>query len=223
MNVFVSYRRSDSRNAAARLVDCLDKARGIDKVFFDIESIQAGENFKDRITTALGKSDVCLVLIGDDWLVEGEDQRPRLQNKGDFVRMEVLAAIEAQIKVIPVLLDNAPMPEAQQLPNELASIVTLNAAYLRHETFKQDVKSLAKQLRGEREGSQSQSTMIIRHAIRAIFGFVSAAVLLLVIGIAHKAIVGGAISLTLGEGLTKFAVVATLCAGTILPLLRNRR
>ena len=60
-----------------------------------------------------------LALIGRDW-VDGKDKsgRRRLDIPGDFVRMEITAALKRNIPVTPLLLHGAQMPTAEQLPED---------------------------------------------------------------------------------------------------------
>lgn len=72
----------------------------------DVDSIEPGQNFVEAIQQAVGACEVMLVLIGRHWLVAtDQDGRRRLDNAGDLVRLEVRAALDRGIRVIPVLVD----------------------------------------------------------------------------------------------------------------------
>ena len=223
MKIFVSYRRSDSRNAAARLVDRLVPVEGIEKVFFDIESIKAGENFADRIVEALQKSEVCLVLIGEDWVAKDDNNKSRLEKADDFVRMEVLAALQSSVSVIPVLLDNTLMPNPKALPKELRALTSLNAAYLRHETFKQDVNALTDMLLGQEQLMPQRKANRLRKVVESICGFAVAAIVLVMLAMVHRATVGGALEQSIGPLLTKLVVVVSLAMGALFPFFRRKK
>jgi TIR domain len=66
--IFISYRRSDSQHAAGRLADRLKDEFGADSVFMDVNTIDLGVPFPERIDRAVGKCDVLVALIGDKWL-----------------------------------------------------------------------------------------------------------------------------------------------------------
>ncbi|HKX14780.1 MAG TPA: toll/interleukin-1 receptor domain-containing protein [Propionibacteriaceae bacterium] len=134
--IFVSYRRQETNHLAGRLYDRLADRFGEDRVFMDVDSIEPGVDFSDAIQQAIGSSDVLLALIGPDWLTAtDEDGRRRLDNPDDLVRLEVEAALERGIRVIPVLAEGATMPRRQDLPDSLAALVRRNAVRLSHESF----------------------------------------------------------------------------------------
>jgi hypothetical protein len=49
--IFISYRRSDSAGHAGRLYDYLKIYFGSGRLFFDVDTIQAGTNFEQKINT----------------------------------------------------------------------------------------------------------------------------------------------------------------------------
>src|SRR5262249_30582965 len=87
--------------------------------------------------------DVLLAVIGPGWLtsVDARGLR-RLDNPADFVRIEIEAALARDIRVIPVLVDGAPMPAEQDLPDALRSLADRNAVRLAHERFGADASDL---------------------------------------------------------------------------------
>lgn len=121
--IFVSYRRQDTQSATGRLCDKLQLHFGAAQVFHDIESIEAGADFATTITTKVSASAVVLVMIGPRWLdaVDG-DGRPRLDDPGDYVRLEVATALQRRIPVIPVLVEGATMPPASALPDVMSQL-----------------------------------------------------------------------------------------------------
>jgi hypothetical protein len=63
-------------------------------VFKDIDSIQLGDDFPEKIRAAVGRCAVLLQVIGERWLtVAGEDGKRRLDDPNDFVRLEIEAAL----------------------------------------------------------------------------------------------------------------------------------
>ena len=73
-----------------------------------------------------------LVIIGDEWIhVQDDDGVRRLDKSDDWVRVEVTQALGLSIHVIPVLVENAIMPSADQLPKGIKSLATRNAAKVR--------------------------------------------------------------------------------------------
>jgi TIR domain len=146
--VFVSYRRDDSQWAAGRIKDWVSRALGERSVFRDSDSIRAGEDFRKKIDTAVGRCKVMLALIGSTWLHQSDASgRRRLDSEGDWVRIEIESALQRHRVVIPVLLDGAKMPEAASLPESLRELAFLHAYAVRESTFERDVSGLIDQLR----------------------------------------------------------------------------
>jgi hypothetical protein len=139
----MSYRRADTGWAAVSLFDRLADQFGRDKIFKDIDSIDLGEDFVEAITTAVGSADALLALIGNQWLtVTDQNGRRRLDNPGDFVRLEIEAALTRGVRVIPILVDGAPMPREDQLPESLAPLVRRQALELNPNRFGSDFQRL---------------------------------------------------------------------------------
>src|SRR5262249_54787404 len=72
----------------------------------------------------------------------GEHGNRRLDNPNDFVRIEIAAALQRNIPVIPILLDGATIPKATQLPEDLQELALCNAMEIRHASFHDDMNRL---------------------------------------------------------------------------------
>ncbi len=148
--IFISYRRDDTAGYARAIGDELGRAFGADRVFIDVDDIAAGEAFADVIEGALGESGVLVVLIGPRWRgtqagrqgEAGSAESSRLFDPNDFVRREISAGLAAGCRVVPVLLDGAPMPTRSQLPADLAELSGRNAITLRSDRFAADMAAL---------------------------------------------------------------------------------
>ena len=142
-NIFVSYRRDDSKHAAGRLVDRLHAEFDEDQIFLDVDNIELGLDFIEVINDRVAACDIMLVVIGPSWLAASDDaSRRRLEDSNDFVRIEIEAALKRNIRVIPVLVDGADPPRAQDLPESLAPLANRQATRLTHETFSSDAERL---------------------------------------------------------------------------------
>jgi hypothetical protein len=73
----------------------------------------------------------------------------RLDNPNDFVRIEIAAALQRDIPVIPILLDGARMPRTSQLPDDLKELASRNGLDVRHASFHDDVEKLIRGSRGQ--------------------------------------------------------------------------
>jgi hypothetical protein len=134
--IFISYRRDDAPYQASWLFERLAERFGGRRVFKDINSIQFGDDFAAEITAAVGTCAVLLVVIGDRWLtITDDDGRRRIDDPTDWVRLEIETALKRNIRVIPVLLSNAKMPRASQLPDTLAGLARRQALPLSPERF----------------------------------------------------------------------------------------
>ncbi|HEY7318044.1 MAG TPA: ankyrin repeat domain-containing protein [Candidatus Binatia bacterium] len=141
--IFISYRREDSIGHAGRLYDRLAEHFGKERIYRDIDTIQAGENFVEAVRQKVNVSDVVLVLIGPRWLTATDDEgRWRLADENDLVRLEIVTGLERNSRVIPVLLQGASMPRAKDLPGALAGLAQRNAFEIRDSHFDQDVAQL---------------------------------------------------------------------------------
>lgn len=144
--IFVSYRREDTAYPSGWLFDKLAQRFGHDQVFKDIDSIELGDDFVEVITAAVERCDVLLALIGKKWLTASDEVGRRLDSPTDFVRLEVEAAITRNIRIIPILLDGARMPRADELPPSLAKLARRQALELSPSRFTYDAGLLLRAL-----------------------------------------------------------------------------
>jgi hypothetical protein len=141
--VFISYRRQEASWLAGRLYERLAARLGDDQVFMDVDTIAPGLDFAEVINQAVSTCEVLLAIIGPTWVsATDEDGQRRLEDPDDIVRVEIAAALERGIRVIPILVEGAVMPRRQQLPDDLVKLARHNALGLRHESFRSDTDRL---------------------------------------------------------------------------------
>ena len=145
--IFISYRRDDAAGYARAVYDELARCFGAGRVFIDVDDINAGQPFSEVIQRSVGESAVLLALIGKRWHGPRDGAAPRISEAGDLVRQEVAAALAKGIRVIPVLLDGAAMPEPAQLPPELSPLAGRNALELDNSRFAADMAHLVREVR----------------------------------------------------------------------------
>src|SRR5262245_34247744 len=98
--VFISYRREDASGHAGRLADGLMSLLGREQVFVDVDSVDPGQDFVAAIRDSVNRSDVLLVVIGRSWLKASTEKGVRrLDDPGDFVRLEIESALRGGIVV----------------------------------------------------------------------------------------------------------------------------
>jgi hypothetical protein len=162
MRIFISYRRADAIGHAGRLHDELQARFGRDRVFMDLSGIQAGEDFVSRIDAAIRACDALVVVIGDEWLSSVQAGTRRLDRPDDLVRAEVSSALQRGIPVVPVLVEGARMPAADDLPEPLKPLATRHAQELSDARWSYDIEQLVRAL--EKIGGASRQW---RHWIAA--------------------------------------------------------
>jgi len=141
--IFISYRREDSEGHAGRLFEDLCERFGRGAVFMDVAGIEPGRDFRRVIETQVASCGVLLAVIGRNWLsVVDRDGKRRLDDPYDFVRLETASALRRDIPVIPVLVHDAVMPRAEQLPDELKDLAFRNSVELSHARWASDVQLL---------------------------------------------------------------------------------
>jgi hypothetical protein len=157
--LFINYRREDTAPYAGRLYDRLTAHFGAGQVFIDIDQIEPGEDFVEAINNKVGACEIAIVSIGPDWLsVTNASGQRRIDDTEDFVRMEIVAALQRKIRVIPVLMGGARMPTKQDLPEELAPLSRRNAIELSETRFHADVDRLIEAIEKPRAMANGEKT-----------------------------------------------------------------
>src|SRR5262245_56201416 len=124
-DVFISYRRGPgSTEAVRRLCAALRLRLGEEAVHLDVLTPPSGEGLSKRIQSDLKAASVVVLAMHADWL----QAMPRLHGKEDWVRLEIEAALEFGIPILPVMLGGSRMPQADELPEDLKSVAELPAA-----------------------------------------------------------------------------------------------
>lgn len=149
--VFISYRHEHSAAYAKLLYERLN-LRFPDSIFVDLDSIRFGEDFVQKIDDAISSCGVLVALIDLTWISVGDANGRRLDNPHDFVRLEIATALKRGVCVIPALLNGAPMPTADQLPEDLIPLTTRRALRISDEDLDYNASQLSEAV--EREISQ---------------------------------------------------------------------
>ncbi|MDQ3980580.1 MAG: toll/interleukin-1 receptor domain-containing protein, partial [Actinomycetota bacterium] len=141
--VFISYRREESEGHAGRLYDALSRRFGSQHVFLDVSTIQAGREFDQAIEQAITSCDVVLAVIGRSWLsVTDAEGRRRLDDPKDWVRLELEVALASGTRVIPVLFQDAKMPQESDLPESLRPLLRRQALQMTSSRWTYDLERL---------------------------------------------------------------------------------
>ena len=151
--VFINYRRSDTVWPAQALSTALRAAFGDDRVFLDMRSVGAGDEFGQEIEDSLGRAAVLIVVIGERWLFVHDDVgRRRIDNGNDWVRREIRTGLSApECTVIPVFVDGAALPrDPAALPDDIQSLLDRQGVHLRQDDPDAAIAALVERI--EREG-----------------------------------------------------------------------
>jgi len=152
--IFISYRREDSAGHVGRLRDRLSQK--FNEIFLDIETIRPGQDFRKAIDEVLGTCYAMIVVIGKNWLSLSDPKgHRRLDDPDDLVRYELSIGLKRNIYVIPVLVQNASIPKAEDLPGDLKQLVRRNAFELSDTRFDYDVERLTGALTDALNDAQS--------------------------------------------------------------------
>lgn len=155
--IFISYRRSDTGLAAGALARDLRRIFGESRVFRDREDVQGGTSWRSQLREAIAPDSVVLVVIDQQWLVPASPTgQPRLFASADPVRQELLDALRAGARIIPILLEDATMPDADSLPPELRTISEIGALPLRDTDWPHDLSRICRTV--ERAGFSPTSS-----------------------------------------------------------------
>jgi len=144
-NIFISYRVNDTSGETGRLVDSLKQCFSDDQIFIDIEKIEPGVDFTVAIARSLESCDVMLAIIGPNWQgLNPSTNTSRISNENDWVRLEISTALQRNIRVVPVLVDGAELPVAEQLPDDLQPLLKRQAYEISNKRWKYDTDELIK-------------------------------------------------------------------------------
>jgi hypothetical protein len=139
--IFINYRRGDDSPAAQAVFGRLEQAFPHEQLFMDVDNIEPGLDFVRVLNEQ--QCDVLISIIGKNWL-DARDAHGarRLDNPEDFVRIEIESALQQDKRVIPVLVGQAQMPSADQLPDTMKPFARRNAVRLSHERYRADTQGL---------------------------------------------------------------------------------
>lgn len=148
--IFINYRRDDNPALVNHIYEKLRESFGTDSIFKDVDNMIPGYDFRQVIRDAVQSVDVMLVMIGSNWLSLRSSKlgKRRIHEPDDFVRMEIELGLQlVHITVIPVLLENTPMPPKHLLPKSIESLSFRHALEVRlPPDFTRDIERLIRSL-----------------------------------------------------------------------------
>jgi hypothetical protein len=147
--VFISYRRTDSAAFSGRIYERLIARFGRKNIFKDVDDIPPGVDFPEYIQNSLRQCAVVLVVIGPHWLEERDAKgERRLDDPGDFVRLEIETALNLRLAVVPLLVDGVKMPQSNELPGTLRPLTLFNTVQVGNDPdFARDIEQVITNLK----------------------------------------------------------------------------
>lgn len=160
-DVFISYRRTSFD--AANVIASRLKADGY-RVFFDIEAMRSGL-FNEQLYSVIDECDDFILVLSPDALTRCHDQE-------DWVRKEVLHAMEKKKNIIPIMLSGFQWPEI--MPDKMEKLCLYQAVTSSQDFFDLAIKRLESYLKSKRN-------TITRRFVRWVLLIIAALLLLYII------------------------------------------
>lgn len=146
--LFMIYRADDVVKTADKICSRFKIHFGSKAVFNEVENIPLGANIKKTIKSVLTSGTIGIVLIGPHWLDAKDSSGVRcIDRPNDMLRISIEAALEAEIPLIPLLVDGADYPPTTLIPESIRDLVQHRGAVVRTEPeFHDDMTRLVEQL-----------------------------------------------------------------------------
>jgi hypothetical protein len=106
---------------------------GDQNVFLDHKSIEPGTLFDDALLRNVWRSDLMVSIIGERWLdFPGRQGGRAIDDPDDWIHKEIAEALIHQVRVVPLLVGQAQLPHADELPPPLKDLVRHQYVALYH-------------------------------------------------------------------------------------------
>ncbi|MBP9993656.1 MAG: TIR domain-containing protein [bacterium] len=143
-DIFISYRRTGGFESANLIAEKL-KGMGY-SVFFDLESLRSGK-FNEQLYLVIEQCKDFVVVLPDKAL-ERCSNADGTANEEDWIRKEVIHAMNHQKNIVPVMLSGFEWPE--KMPDGLTSLKDYQSITAsNHETFDLSMQRLAGYLKSK--------------------------------------------------------------------------
>ena len=163
--IFISYRRKGGIEFASQLKQSLDEKYD---VFFDIDSMRNGK-FNEQLYDHIERADDIIVICSPDCF-------NAKHTKTDWMHLEIKRALDLKKNIILVTLPGFEFPE--ELDPEISEIVYYQAVNASYEYYQAFLKKLENYLE-----STPKTNIEKKSAPKKSYGFIAAAVVLLLAGV----------------------------------------
>jgi hypothetical protein len=149
-SLFISYRRVDSSDVTGRIYDRLGGHHGRDRSSRTSIRFRSARDFRRHVAALIEQSDCVLAVIGPAMARRRRRLRPAPPRtiRPTWCGSRSRPRWRAAVPVIPLLVQGAPMPDPQLLPESLRPLAFRNGMSVRADPdFHRDLDRLDEQLR----------------------------------------------------------------------------
>lgn len=145
--LFISYRGTDGRKVADRLVQELTLRFGTDQLAHHPRAPWDEHSWHDELLGALGHQPKVLVVVTADLFgARSASGQVCMEDPDDPVRRELESALLTRATLIPLLTDQVLMPDAAQLPLSLRPFTECQPLHLHSSHWSEDLERLCAEL-----------------------------------------------------------------------------
>jgi hypothetical protein len=145
--IFISYRKEDSGDCINDLRMKLKSLMPDDRFYLDVHGIYPSDRLQAKLDKQVRMADVLLAVMGPQWLTcKSDTGRQRLHDPADHLRRKLHTALASDMKVLPVLVHGARMPDKGELPDDLQKLAVLPACSLDDGEFDSGIDELHRQV-----------------------------------------------------------------------------
>jgi SIR2-like domain/TIR domain len=145
LKIFINYRHEDAPFAASALYHELKRRFGAENIFYDGGTLRPGMPWLHEIKAHLnGAAGAFIALIGSNW--EPTMDAHRRRNDEDYVVEEIELGLRSGWTVIPVLLNDATLPQPADLAPNIRALPGYQVAHLRQASLDDDIDELSARL-----------------------------------------------------------------------------
>jgi hypothetical protein len=156
LRIFINYRHEDMPFAASTLYRELKGRFGKENIFFDGGTLRPGMRFLEEIKSHLaGTPGAFMAVIGSRWMPTMDAHRRR--GDEDYVAKEIELALQNRWTIIPVLVNEASLPDPSKLPPAIRALPDCQVAHLRQTSLDDDVEDLSARLDEIRVGMNNEA------------------------------------------------------------------
>ena len=152
--IFLNYRRvQESGWAADAIRTRLLQEFGQQRVFLDVDNILPGTDYMQEIRAAMRQAAALVVVMGRDWhKIQDEDTgNKRIDEPDDWVREEIRTALQRDIPIFILLLEDAELPKPEWNTQDIRRFLNFQRNRIHQASADNDLKPVLEGLARETE------------------------------------------------------------------------